>query len=160
MSARRIFCGGILERRRRGIFVESGLKRTKLRRSEIIWEYAAPTELEMLFGLGATKISRLRRLKFVSRQNVGWNYICAERASWRLANFSNCVNAAGWTFRKIAFCIEFDESVITFAFNIRPDVVYRDNIVRFYVVFQSPLILCGINLSHIVYASIGRTGSV
>lgn len=91
-----------------------------------------------------------------SRQNVFWNDICAERTSWRFANFSNRINAAGWTFRKIPFCIKFNESVVTFAFNIRPDVVYRNNIVGFCVVFQRPFIFCSINLSHIIYASVGR----
>jgi len=56
--------------------------------------------------------------------------VCAERASRRLANFANRVNAARRTFRKITFGIELDVRVYTFLFNIRPDVVYRDNIVR------------------------------
>jgi hypothetical protein len=90
-----------------------------------------------------------------SGQNVGRGNIGAERASRRLANFSNRVNAAGWTSRKITLCVEFDERVITFAFNIRPDVVYSNNVVTLCIVLQRPFIFCRINLAQVIDAAIG-----
>ena len=82
-----------------------------------------------------------------SGQNVGRSDVGAERAGRNIANFPNHVNAAGWTFRKIALRIEFDKKVITFAFNIRPDVVYRNNVVTLCIVLQRPFIFCRINLA-------------
>ncbi len=41
-----------------------------------------------------------------------------------------------------------------FAFDIRPDIVYRDNIIRVGVVFQSPLRFRCVQLSEIIDASI------
>jgi len=88
---------------------------------------------------------------------MGWGDGVAERTSRRIADFSNRVNAARWAFWKITLSIEFDKRVITFAFNIRPDVVYRHNVVRFCIVFQCPFIFCRINFAEVVDASIASS---
>jgi len=100
----------------------------------------------MLFGLGATKISRLRRLKFVSRQNVGWSYGCAERASWFIANFFERINAALWTSRNFPLAIKLD---------VRCQIIWEVNFVTgFQILFQRKLIGGSINLPEVIDASI------
>jgi hypothetical protein len=108
----------------------------------------------MLFGLGATKISRLRRLKFVSLwQNVWWDGV-AQRASWCFSDFANVINAALRTSRNFPLIVKFD---------VRRQVVGEIYGVAIgQVMFQSKLICGGINLAKIVNASISipcRTAS-
>ena len=52
---------------------------------EIYRSYGAKT----VFGLDTTMISRLRRLRFGSLQNVGWRYDGAERTSWMFVNLAS-----------------------------------------------------------------------
>ena len=106
----------------------------------------------MLFGLGATKISRLRRYKRDSGQNVWRVDVGTERTSWRLANFSNGINTTGRTWRNLSVFIEFYK---------RRQVVRKvDWFTVCFAPFSCELIGGCINLAQIVNASVGRTPSV
>ena len=68
---------------------------------------------------------------------------------WLVADFSVSVFAAGRTWRDFPIPIQFD--IIRY-------VVFSDTGASVFSVHQSPFIYRTINLSHIVDASIGRTG--
>ncbi len=92
-------------------------------------------------------------LLFGSKKNVGRDDVGAERTGWRFANFPNRVNAAGWTFREIAFRIKFEVRLavwVKIMLQVRLDVAHRDNVVGFPIVFQSPLVFRRINPTEVV----------
>jgi hypothetical protein len=57
------------QRRRRGIFVVVAFENSKLRRSGIVGEYVAPTELADFYAGGSTNMPRLRRWKKARRDD-------------------------------------------------------------------------------------------
>ena len=104
-----------------------------------------------MYCLDTTKISRLRRYKHGSRQNMGGRDIGAERAGRFVANFFKSIKATGRTWWNFPVTVQFD---------IIGKVVRKvDGVAVCLAMFQRELIGSGINLAHIVDASIGRTGA-
>jgi len=97
--------------------------------------------------MGATKIPRLWRLRFGSRQNVGRGNGGAKRTSWNIADFFDAVHATFRARRNFAVFVELD---------VRCQVVgIVDGFAVCLAVFQSKLIRSGINLAKIIDATIG-----
>ena len=78
-----------------------------------------------------------------SLQNVSGSNICAERTSWKLANFSNGVCTTLRTFWETSVSVELD---------IRRDVIKRNIATYLGIIFLCPLILCDFDLTQIIDA--------